>query len=165
MIHTIKTTDIALITKTAVLKTFENEEAHLHAVIVPVKDDPVNKVRTYKVRTDFALYLEIEVPTFDAEGKELLDEARMSITETKHQLTNVEQKQDWSIQTITYAEIDAFAEAVSGIIPNNLSKTETETLQLNLVFLNERKKNAPWGVAADQWRLRTEGDLIKNINI
>ena len=157
----ISKTDIAIITNTAVLKTFDNQDAYLNAVIEPVHDDPIAKVRTYKVRTDLAVYLPVEVAVLDSNGAPTFDDEGAAITETKQQLTNVEQKQDWSLQVISYAEIDAFAAAVADSIPNGLTKTETEVLQLKLVFLMERKKNAPWGVAADQWRIRTEADLIK----
>ena len=158
----IKTTDIALITTEAVLKTFGNENAYLNSVIEPVKDDPIKRVRTYKVRTDLAVYRPVEVGVLDTNGTPTFETDGTAITETKQQLTNVEQKQDWSIQVITYAEIDAFAAAVQSSIPDGLTKTETELLELGLVFLMERKKNAPWGIAADKWRLRTDADLLMN---
>lgn len=148
-----KHTDIAIITKDTVLKTFDNQDAHLHAVIEPISDDPQQQVRTYKVRTDLAVYKDIEVTTLDADGN--------PTTETKQQLTLVEQKQDWSLQRITYAEIDAFAVAVASQIPSGLSKTEVDLLQLKLVFLAQRKQKKMWGVATTQWRLRTDDDLIK----
>ena len=150
-----QTTDIAIITKDAVATTYKNQEAHLHAVIVPVSDDPTAKVRLYKVRTDLAVYVPVEVPILDADGNPTGD------TDPKQQLTIVEQRQDWSPQRISYAEIDAFAAAVAAAIPSGLTKTETELLQLALVFKMERQKIAPWGVDADQWRLRTDNDLIR----
>ena len=148
-------TDIAIITKDAVAKTFNNEDAYLHAVIVPIEDNPTSKIRRYKVRTDLAVYKPIEVPVLDDDSNET------SETETKQQLTVVEQRQDWSEQRISYSEIDAFAAAISDQMPEGLTKTETELLQLALVFKMERQKRKPWGVAATQWRLRTDNDLIK----
>ena len=148
-------TDIAIITKDAVAITYNNQDAHLYAVIVPVGDDPTAKVRLYKVRTDLAVYVPIEVPVLDDESNPTGD------TETKQQLTIVEQRQDWSPQRISYAEIDVFSTAVASKIPAGLTKTERELLELKLVFLAERKKNKPYGVAASKWRLATENDLIK----
>ena len=156
--------DIAIITKTAVMKTFDNRDAYLNAIIVPVKDDPITKVRTYKVRTDLAVYRTVKVAVLDSDGSPTFDDDGAAITEDKQQLTNVEQKQDWSLQIITYAEIDAFAAVVANSIPDGLTKTEIEVLQLKLVFLTERQKNAPWGVSSDKWRLRTEADLLKLLN-
>ena len=156
----ISNTDIAVITKTAVMKTYENENAYLNAVIVPVNDDPIAKVRTYKVRTDLAVYRSVKLTVLDSDGAPKFNADGTPIIETKRQLTNVEQKQDWSIQVINYAEIDAFAAAMANKIPSGLTKTETEVLQLSLVFLMERKKNAPWGVAATAWKLRTAADLL-----
>ena len=147
-------TDIAIITKDAVATTYKNQKAHLHAVIVPVGDDPTAKVRLYKVRTDLAVYVPIEVPVLDA------DDNPTGEMETKQQLTIVEQRQDWSEQRISYAEIDAFAAAVADAIPSGLTKTEIELLQLALVFKMERQNTAPWGVDASQWRLRTPADLL-----
>ena len=155
-------TDAALMTDTTVIKTFNNEDAFMYARIEPAGEDLHKKTRAYVVRTDLAIYKPFQLAKLDANGDQVFEsDGTTPVMETKQVLTVVEQKQDWSPQVITYSEIDAFSTAVASKIPAGLTKTERELLELKLVFLAERKKNKPYGVAASKWRLSNENDLIK----
>lgn len=150
MKNTIQKNDIALITTERVVKSFDNEDAYLHAVIVPLTDDPIKKIRTYKVRTDLVGYKEVQV--FDADINDY---------QTKQELTFLEQKQDWSLQKFTYAQIDAFSSSVASLIPEGLTRTQQSKAELEIIFLQQRQNDAPWGIAADNWKIRTVDDLLK----
>lgn len=155
MTQLIKQTDIAIITTEAVDKTFDNQDAYLHGMIVPLKDDTTRQERSYKVRTDMVGYQEVEVPITKENGS--------TTAETKLQLVWLEQKQDWSVHSFSYAQIDAFATQVAPLLPEGLGRTAHDMLELQLMFLSLRKQEGPWGIVAEKWRLRTNDDLLKNI--
>lgn len=153
MNFTLKETDLAIITNEPVAKTFDNEPAYLHATIEPVDDSIHFKTRKYRVRTDLAIY-----------KKQLryeLNEAGDLIGKEVFVLTATEQRQDWSYLVFSYAEIDAFASELAGVMPAGLSKTERDSFELASVFLKLRKESLAWGVASESWRLRNENDLLK----
>ena len=162
MQHTLKTTDIAILTTETVEKTFDNKDAFLYSTVEQVKDDADNKKRTYKVRTDLVGYIDIQVQALNEDGTPKLDAGSNFVFEPKEQLIWLEQKQDWSITVFTYAEIDGFSEQIAALIPDELPRTQRDLLELQTVFLMQRKNDAPWGISADKWRLRTNDDLIKN---
>lgn len=142
------TKQLAIITKEKVDTTFENEPAYLHAEILPVFDDPINEKRRYKVRTDMVGYKDVVVGQ-DENDDDIIEQ----------HLTWLETKQDWSAQELTYAEINVFATQLEPMIPEGLSKIERDILELKTMFLLKRQEDAPWGVAPDKWRIRTEEDL------
>ena len=160
MKHTLKSSDIAIITTQPVEKTFNNEDAFLYSTAEQVKDDADNKTRTYKTRTDLVGYTDVEVQLFNEDGTPKLDADSNAVFETKEQLIWLEQKQDWSITVFTYAEIDGFSEEIAALIPDELTRTQRDLLELQTVFLMRRKNDSPWGIAADKWRLRTNSDLL-----
>jgi hypothetical protein len=157
-----KTTDIAIITSSIVDKTFDNTDALLHSVIEIVGDDISKQIRTYKVRTDLVGYVTSNMQLFNDDGTPSLDADGNAIFETKDQLTWLEQKLDWSLQTITYAQIDGFVIDIASQIPEGLTRTQKDNTELQIMFLSLRQQSAPWGIAADKWRLRTNDDLLKN---
>jgi len=156
-----KKTDIALITNETVEKTFNNEDAYLYAIIRLKKDDEHNKQKTYQIRTDLANYKEVTYLEIDENNETAVDENNNPLTVTKNHLTWLETKQDWYDMTVTYSEIDAFAQSIESTIPNDLSKTEREILQLKTIFLMQRQQLEPWGIDANQWRKVTPEDYIK----
>jgi len=162
MKHILKTADIAIITTEAVEKTFDNTDAFLYSIVEQVKDDAEAQIRTYKIRTDLVGYTDVEVQLFNEDGTPKLDADSNAVFETKEQLIWLEQKQDWSIAVFTYAEIDGFSEQIAALIPDELTRTQIDLLELQTVFLMKRKNDSPWGIAADKWRLRTNDDLLKN---
>ena len=162
MKQTFKETDIALITTAPVLNTYENEAAYLHAAIEVVRDDQKKREKHYKVRTDYVGYREVQVPQLDEKGETILNDDGSSVLESKEQLIWLEQKQDWSLQKITYAEIDAFVDLIAEEIPEGLTRTERDAIELAVVFLKERQKSPRWGVAPEKWRIRTNEDLLRN---
>jgi hypothetical protein len=145
------TKQLAIITKNKVDTTFEGVQAYLHAEILPIDDDPMKGIRRFKVRTDLVDYIETNVG-IDEEGN----------TITENRLTVLEVKQPWAVQVLTYAEIDALAEQVEQLIPKTLSRTQRDTLETKIMFLEKRKQDAPWGIDANQWRLREDADLVQD---
>lgn len=163
MKHSISNSDITIITTEVVEKTFENKDAYLHGVIKVVKDDEQTQKRTYKVRTDLVGYENIEVPKLDENSVQEIDENDNPIFETKQLLVWLEQKQDWSEQTYSYDEIDAFTEQLVPLIPTGLTRTQRDIAELNAMFLIQRQNVAPWGIAPDKWKIRTKEDLLKDL--
>mgnify|MGYP000495313142 CR=1 FL=1 len=145
--------DVAIITTEAVGKTYENQNAFLQGIIKIVKDDEQAEIRTYKVRTDLVGYQNVEVP-------ESGEDDQQASTPTQ-KLVWLEQKQDWSLQTFKYAEIDSFMEQLSSLIPSNLPRTQRDKAELATMFLIQRQSDAPWGIPAEKWRIRTAADLLK----
>ena len=162
MKQTFKETDIALITTAPVLNTYENEAAYLHAAIEVVRDDQKKREKHYKVRTDYVGYKEVEAPLLNEDGELIFDDDHNIVLELKEQLIWLEQKQDWSLQKFTYAEIDDFADLIAEEIPEGLTRTERDAIELAVVFLKERQKSPRWGVAPEKWRIRTNEDLLRN---
>ena len=156
-----KLTDIALITTETVVKTYENTPAFLHSMIKPVEDDESKQIRTYKARTDLVSYTDLAIQVFNEDGTPQLDADENPVFETKEQLIWLEQHQDWALQTFTYAEIDGFVAAIADQIPEGLTRTQRDVAELQIMFLKKRQQAAPWGIAGDKWRVRTENDLIK----
>lgn len=138
MKQTINKTDIAIITTEPVDRSFNNEASFLHAVVKLVKDDEANQIKTYKVRTDLVKY-----------------------AEDTQELTWLEQKQDWNLQTFSYAQIDEFAEILAPSIPDGLTRTQRDAAELQLMFLKKRQQDAPWGIDGDKWKLRNDSDLTR----
>jgi len=162
MKQVIKSTDIALITTEKVEKTFDNKHAYLHVIVKLLKDDEQKQERTYKVRTDLVGYCDVKIQIFNSEGAPQLGSDGFPLFETKEQLAWLEQKQDWSLQTFTYAEIDSFALEVEAQLPVGLTRTAKEKVEIQIIFLAKRKEAAPWGIAANKWRIRTNEDLLKD---
>ncbi|WP_271407437.1 hypothetical protein [Tenacibaculum soleae] len=153
--------DIAIITTDIVEKTFDNKDAYLHGMIKIVKDNEQTQKRTYKVRTDLVGYENIELPKLNENNVQELDENDNPIFETKQILVWLEQKQDWSEQVFSYNEIDAFIEQLAPLIPSNLTRTQQDRFELNMMFLIKRQSVASWGISSDKWRVRIEEDLLK----
>lgn len=162
MIQDFLKTDIAIITTEPVEKTFNNEDAYLHCVIKVVGDNEVDKIRTYKVRTDLVAYKDARVFLLDKQGEVVFKDNGEPETETKKQLTWLEQKQDWALQTFTYQQIDTFIEMIASSIPKNLTRTQRDIFELQTIFLLKRQEEQPWGIPANKWRIRLESDLIQD---
>lgn len=157
-----KNTDIAIITTEPVEKTFGNQDAYLYGTIELIKDDNHKRKRIYKIKTDLAYYVDINIPRFDENGDAILDENDNQIIDVKEKLTWLEQRQKWYRLEVSYEEIDAFAQSIENTIPSGLSKTEKEIFQLNTIFLLQRQQKAPWGIAPEKWKIATEQDLLKD---
>lgn len=162
MRQNISQTDISIITTQTVEKTFDNTDAFLHSVIKVVGDDETKQIRTYKVRTDLVGYTDIDIQVFNEDGTPKLDADENPVFETKEQLTWLEQKQDWALQTFSYAQIDGFAASIATQLPEGLTRTQRDIVELQIMFLAQRKQSAPWGIAANKWRVRTNDDLLKD---
>ena len=150
----LKNTDIAVITTGKVIKSYDNEDCFLYSVIIPIKDDIVNKERTYKAKTDLVAYREIEVIEKNDEGEDVILE--------REQLTFVESRQDWSIQVFSYDQIDSFVASMADQLPEDLTRTQKDITELQVIFLAKRQQAAPWGIGADKWRVCTDEDLLRS---
>lgn len=144
---------LAIITTEPVDTTFDNQPVYIHAEILPVSDDPINQKRVYKVRTDLVGYEEFEVEELDPDNE--------LVKVIKQKLVVLEEKQKWSPQTFSYDQINQLAIQMEGLIPEGLSRTERDVLELKTMFLFERKAAQPWGIPAEKWKIREESDLIK----
>jgi len=164
MKYTIKKQDLAIITNDKIEKSFDNEDCFLHGVIEVVKDDTINQKRTYRVRTDLALYEEKKIYQFNEAGEDILDENGDRVFSLLKTLVAVEQKQDWSLHTFGYAEIDGFTQLVASQIPEGLTRTQKDILELKLMFLYKRDEESPWGIDVGQWRLRTDEDFRSEVS-
>lgn len=153
MNYKINNKEIAIITDTSVMKSFNKKDCHLRAVISPLEEDEINGIEKFKVRTDLVSY---KVETVDFIGEnEVVKQKKITQIELE------EVKQDWSVQEIPTVQADEFAEQVKPLIPNGLKRSEKKRLELLLMFLVKRKEEAPWGVDASLWREMTETDYLK----
>ncbi len=140
---------IAIITNQPVMPSFDGTMCYLHAVIEEVK-----RHKLYKVRTDLVRYVDV-VEYRENENGEVVEV-------TLEKLEYVETRQDWSRQEITEAQINKFTKIVTPRLPDDMAPTEFEKSKIQLMFLIERKQNAPWLLDPELWRLRKTEDLIRN---
>lgn len=140
---------IAIITDVPVMPSFNGTMCYLHAVIEEVK-----RHKLYKVRTDLVRYADVEEYRENENGEVLKI--------VLERLVYVEARQDWSQQIITEEQINKFTQIVTPMLPEGMDATVFEKSKIQMMFLLERKRNAPWLIEPELWRLRTEQDLIRS---
>ena len=154
--------DIALLTKSKVMQSFENVPCYLYAVISLVEDNEKEKFRKYKVATFLATYRDEEVLQFNEDSSIIYDENGLPLKDVMERLTVLELKQSWSPQIVTYAQISEYSKLITQEIPDKISDAEIDNYKMQLIFLMERQKDAPWGVPGEEWRVAKEYDLLRS---
>lgn len=154
-----KITDNAIITNTAVSKSFENKDCFLYAIIKQKNDDPHRKVRTFSYRTD--MYTKEVFSDFSS-----LDDDGSSLKKDYEVLEWVENKQPWRSMELTYDEIDGFLTQLrnANVVPEGLTDTQKYNIEMSLMFMNLRNQEQPWGYG-QVWRLATTEDLKKEVSL
>lgn len=148
-------TDIAIITKDNVAKTFDGTDCCVLRRIEFVRDNYAASSRTYKVRTDLVRYEESEELVYDDENK--------ATTTTKQRLVVMEEREAWTPKTYSRAEINALDAQLSKLLPEGLDRYNKDIAELQMGLLVLTKKEASWGIAADQWQLCNKEDLIIDV--
>lgn len=157
MKYTPNKNEIAIITDTPVMKSFDNVDCHLRAVISPLEEDEINGIEKFKVRTDLVSY--------KSQTVDFTDETEITKQKKITEMQWEEVKQDWSVQEMPISQTDAFASQIAPMIPADTPRSERKRLELLLMFKIKRQQEAPWGVAGNLWREMTENDYYKEEEI
>lgn len=152
----------AIITTEAVTKTYENEDAHLYAVIEETTSNADRKAdrKTYLVRTDMVVYNDYQLLELDNNFKPIVDdEGNPVLKEKREKLVFAELKQDWAKQVLTIEESDAYYDQLEAMMPEGLTTSQKDKLKLRIMFLRLRQADKPWGIDAAKWRMVEASDL------
>ena len=155
MISQPKHKDLAIITKTAVAKTFDGIACRLLRRIQFVRYNYGHGSRTYIVRTDLVRYVESEEVVYDANNQ--------SSIQKKNRLIAAEQREDWAEKTYSYKEIIDLDALISKQLPTGLTRPQKDMKEMQLGLLALTKKEKAWGIDPAEWIAFNSADIIQDI--
>jgi hypothetical protein len=160
----LRNSDTAIITTQVFEKDFSNNDCFLLGRIKFVTEDEITGEQIYKVRTDLVYYQDytkIITPAVEEvrdQEDNIVIAGTPAVTELRQRLILSEEKQKWSEQKVSVDEYNAFNLAITPLVPEGMLPKQAENLKMQLVFLNQRKADAPWGTN-DDWEVFNIEDL------